>query len=73
MGESEGECLDHGTCLVSLLTCDGESEELEEAGDDLEDLGHAGGEMEVLKKPATNWKTLEMSESLEELEKADDA
>ena len=25
------------------------------------------------KKPAANWKTLEMSESLEELEKADDA
>ena len=44
MGVSEGECLDHGTCLVSLLTCDGESEELEEAGDDLEDLGHAGGD-----------------------------
>ena len=73
MGESEGECPDHGTCLVSLLTCNGESEELkkptanskaldtpaailvtsevwetlgelEEADDELEDPGHAGGD-----------------------------
>ena len=43
MGESKVECLDHGTCLVSLLTCDGESQELEEADNKLEDLGHAGG------------------------------
>ena len=44
MGESEGECLDHGTCLESLLTCDGESEELEETDEELEDLGYAGGD-----------------------------
>ena len=44
MGESEGKCLDHGTYLVSLLTCDKESEELEEADNELEDLGHAGGD-----------------------------
>ena len=36
--------LDRGTCLVSLLSCDGESEELEEADDELEDHGHAGGD-----------------------------
>ena len=50
MGESEGECLDHGTCLVSLLTCDEESEELEEVDDQLEDLGHAGGDTEGLEE-----------------------
>ena len=50
MGESEGECLDHGTCLVSLLTCDGESEELEKADNELEDLGHAGGDAGCLEE-----------------------
>ena len=52
MEESEGECLDHGTCLVSLLTCDGELEELEEADDELEDLGHAGSDTGGLEEVA---------------------
>ena len=34
--------LDNGTCLVSLLACEGESEELEEAGDDRKTLEMLG-------------------------------
>ena len=36
------ESLEDGTFLVSLLACDSESVELEEAGDELEDLEDAG-------------------------------
>ena len=67
--ESEGDCLGNGTCLESLLACNGESEELEEAGDDSKTLEIPAAILGVVKKPATNWKTLEMTESLEELEK----
>ena len=55
MGESKVECLDHGTCLVSLLTCDGESQELEEADNKLEDLGHAGGNTGGLEEAGQHW------------------
>ena len=44
-------------------------EELEEAGDDWKALEMPAENLGVLKKPDTNWKTLEMSGSLEELEK----
>ena len=44
-------------------------EELEEAGDDWKALEMPAANLGVLKKPDTNWKTLEMSGSLEELEK----
>ena len=66
---SDRECLDKGTCLESLLDCDGESEELEEAGDDWKTLEMPAAILGVLKKPATNQKPLDMSESLEEQEK----
>ena len=57
--------------LLAHEAHDGESEELEEASDNCKTLGMPAAILEVLKKPATNWKTLEMSKSLEELEKAD--
>ena len=56
-GESDGQVLTKGTCLASLLAGDGESEELEEAGEDWETLEMPAAMLGVLKKPATNLKT----------------
>ena len=60
-GGVRGECLDHGTCLASLLTCDGESEELQKPTTN----------SKALDTPAAIL-TSEVSETLGELEDANE-
>ena len=61
-GRVRGKCLDHGTCLASLLTCDGGSEELKKPTTN----------SKAFDMPAAILVTLEVSEVLGELKEADD-